>query len=463
MTFKLGVHAQVCAFCRFVVVRTDRGLEKHGHVADLLELPSPFVVGGGGFWSGKRFEVEGRAQYDRHDNVSAPWQEFLLGFPEDGSFAWVAQAQGRWYVTYEIAGISAPPIAELRPGGPVNLGAHGAWVVQEVGTRRLVSAQGNLTGIPRPGVGSGFADLSAPEGRFGTLDYGDGSSDRPVVYLGQQFDPVGIRLDSGVPLAEPEAKVRHVQCPTCGGNLPLFSAQVERVVCQYCGSQSDVTQGGLRVLGPTPRSTHRPLIAVGTEAELRGVKVVCCGSVLRSCVVDGQRYPWTEYLLWAGPSVGYWWLMEEEGAWSLVTPLEVGDVADADSTVVYRGQSYHWKQEVRARIDHVVGEFYWKVAIGETVTAAEFAGPGGKVSRERSDSEVVYSFCGPLHPSELEAFGVRGASSAAGGDGSGGSHSGCATVFVVFVALALVLALAMADDCGGGVGGPSFGGGYYSK
>jgi hypothetical protein len=462
MTFKLGARSQVCGYCRFVVVRTDRGLEKHGRIADLLELPSPLVVGHGGFWAGKRFEVEGRVQYDRVGAASAPWQEFLLGFPEDGSTCWVASAQGRWYATREVQALGAPSSDYLSPGATIDLGQHGAWVVQELGLRQLKSAEGNLTGIPKPDVVTRFADLSGPQGRFATLDYGDGS-EPPQLFVGYQFNPAEIRLDSGAPLEAPTAQVKDVQCPTCGGNLPLLSERAERVVCQYCGTQSDLRQGHLQALGPTPRAPVEPLIPIGAEAVLRGVKVVCCGFVVRSCLVEGERYAWREYLLWAGPSAGYWWLMEEDGAWWLVTPLEPGDVADSELSATYRGESYSWKQRVTARVDHVVGEFYWKVTIGESVEATEFEGPGGKISRERAETEVTYSFCGGFSPQELASFGIQPPTGLAGG-ASSGATAGCGTVAViVLVLLALVIVIALADCSDGGGGGGFYGGGTYSK
>lgn len=428
-------------------------------MADLLELPSPFAVGGGGYWGSKRFEVEGRAQYDRVGAASAPWQEFLLGFPEDGSIWWIASAQGRWYATREVPPPPLPPFEHLRPGSPLDLGPAGAWVVQEVGQRRLLSAQGNLTGIPRPDVIARFADLSGPRGAFGTIDYGDGSAP-PILFVGEQFDPAGIRLDSGVPLAQPGAEVRSVQCPTCGGNLPLLSERSERVVCQYCGTQSDVTQGHLQALGPTPRAAIPPRIAIGAEGELRGVKVVCCGSMVRSCFVSGERFSWTEYLLWGGASVGYWWLMEEEGNWTLVTPLEPGDVSDSGSFVTYRGDTYVQSQSVNARVDQVIGEFYWKVAIGEAVEASDFVGPMGKISRERSDSEVTYSLCGPMSSSELLPFGIGSTgSSPAGSSGV----AGCGQLLAIaLLLLVVIIFMAAIDDCDGG-GGGFYGGGYYSK
>jgi ribosomal protein S27AE len=473
MTFKFGgARAQVCNYCRFVVARTDRGLVPTGRMADLLEIPSPFVVSQGGWWGQRRFEVEGRAQYDRVGVASAPWQEILVGFPEDGTSAWIASAQGRWYVTQEMPAVPLPSFEALGPGSHVDLGQYVAWVVQEVGHRKLVSAEGNLTGIPKPGVHTRFADISAQGGRFGTIDYGDGS-EAPVLFLGQQFDPAGIKLDSGMPVEQPEAKVKDLQCPNCGGSLPLLSQRAERVVCQYCGTASDVTQGALQALGPSPRPPIDPILPIGAEGVLRGQKMVCCGLVVRSCYVDGMQYPWREYLLWGGNSVGYWWLMEEDGKWSLVTPVETGEVLDSGGSAMYRGGTYAFKQQVEASVDYVVGEFYWKVAIGERVTATELEGPGGKVSREQSAQEVNYSFCAPLDPRELTAFGIPAPSGSAMGTGSSmfsdfgssgdddsSSSGGCSGVIglvVVLVIIAIIIALA---DCDGG---GYIGGGYYSK
>ena len=44
------------------------------------------------------------------------------------------------------------------------------------------------------------------------------------------------------------------------------------------------------------------------------------------CTVEGERYRWREYLVYAGPRVGYLWLMEEDGVWHLVTPISPGEV-----------------------------------------------------------------------------------------------------------------------------------------
>lgn len=469
LTFKFAQsRAQVCPHCRFVVARTDRGLQAAGRMAELLEIPTPLRAGVQGIWNNEPFIVEGRLQMDRAGAPGAPWQEILISFPTRGSHLWVAYAQGRWYGTSEqpLPPTGVPPLQSLRPGTQVDLGSYGVWVVGEVGQRRVVSGEGEITNVPAPGVVTTYADISAAGGRFGTIDYGDGRA-APELFLGQQFDPAVMRLESGMPVDAPEAKVSALTCPSCGGNLPLLSQQSERVICMYCGTASDITQGKLAALGPSPPPPIRPYLPIGAEGTLRGERVICCGFMIRSCIVDGESYPWREYLLFAGERGGYRWLVEEDGNWQHVVPLEPGDVADSGHAAMLRGNHYHFKQEVSATVDYVIGEFYWKVAVGERVQAATLVGPGGEISRERAPTEISYSFCAPLSRAELAA--AFGLAPPAAGVGDAGAPGGCQQVImtiIVIVIILVVIAVALSGGCGGGGGttggswgGPSFGGG----
>jgi Domain of unknown function (DUF4178) len=336
----------------------------------------------------------------------------------------------------------------------VHLDGHGMFTVVEVGKRRVISGEGELPHVAAPGVPTGFADLSGPGGAFGTIDYGDGRSLPPKLYLGRQFDPTELALDSGAPVEPAEAQVTALSCPTCGGNLPLAApGTAERIVCRYCGTASDITRGALVALGQSPRPPVDPYIPLGAEGQLRGQRVLCIGFVIRGCSVEGDRYRWREYLLYAGPRVGYLWLMEEDGAWQLVTPLAPGDVQVSGTSARYRGNEYSFKQSVQAEVEYVVGEFYWKVEIGESVRATEYRGPGGIVSVEQSPTEVNLSWCEPVPGRELAAaFGLSPPALA------GGKLSGTVKTLLLIVALVLLLLLLLSlmDDCGGG------GGGYYS-
>ena len=75
--------AKVCEYCRTTVVRSDRGLENLGKVADLAMTPSLIAVGDQGTLGGRPFEVLGRVQLD---HGKGPWDEHYFGF--DYGQAW---------------------------------------------------------------------------------------------------------------------------------------------------------------------------------------------------------------------------------------------------------------------------------------------------------------------------------------------------------------------------------------
>ena len=477
ISFKFaGAAAQVCKSCKFVVARTDRDLTAVGRVGDLVDIPSPLQVGGTGRWNGEAFVVDGRVQLDRAGAPGAPWQEIFVAFPNSGRWCWVASAQGRWYATSDapLPPGGLPHFASMRPGMQVSLGPHGMWTVAEVGQRRVISGEGEMPFVAKPKEVTPFVDIAGPNGAFGTMDYGDGRELAPHLYLGRQIDPAVMQLDSGMPVEASEAKVDALACPGCGGNLPIIApGSAERIVCRYCGMTSDVGQGALKTLGPAPRPPMQPAIPLGQEGNLRGNRVICIAFMIRGCTVDGERYRWREYLLYAGPRVGYLWLMEEDGAWKLVTPLPPGEVQVAGGSAVYRGQSYHQKQSNYAQVEHVVGELYWKVEVGEQVRATDYQGPGGIVSVEQAPTEVTISFCQEIPWNELaQAFNLPAGSPfsglgsySPGGGGGSSTASSCGTIILVVVILFILIVVMAIGDCGGGgvgggsFGGPSFGGG----
>jgi hypothetical protein len=150
--------------------------------------------------------------------------------------------------------------------------------------------------------------------------------------------------------------------------------------------------------------------------------------------------------------------------------MEAGDVMDGGHSVVVGGNQYALKQSVMANVDYVIGEFYWKVEIGERVEATEFAGPGGKVSREKTATEVNYSFGTPISPGEVfAAFGLAppaGATAAFAGTSDGSGGGGCSNVIVTIIVILVIcgiIGLAMAGACGGGGGGTVGGGSWGGK
>jgi len=54
----------------------------------------------------------------------------------------------------------------------------------------------------------------------------------------------------------------------------------------YCGTASDITQGKLAALGPRRLRRFAPT-SDWRNRTLRGSQVVCCGFMIRSCMVEG--------------------------------------------------------------------------------------------------------------------------------------------------------------------------------
>ncbi len=410
--------AQVCAYCRAVVVRTDRDLRTRGRVADLLALASPLGVGGTGSLFGVRFRVFGRVQYDRAQAAGAPWQELYVGM-ESGRWCWLAQAQGRWYATALAAPAGPlPSYAAALPGVAIDLGALGRFVVAERQPRRTLSGEGELPFPIQQAVIEAYADLSGPGGQFATLDFGDGTGP-PQVFVGRIVGPGELRIDAGAgaPIAETTVATAKLTCPGCGGELPLgVPERAERVVCRYCNLQSDVTQGALvalRKLAPPPVP---PAIPLGARGTLRGEEVTCIGFLVRGTTIDDERFHWREYLLYTARGA-FVWLLEEDGEWQHIVPVELGDIAQVGpEALLHRGARYTLVQSSVAEVESVLGEFYWKIEVGERVDARSFEGPGGtKLEEERTAGEITASFSTPIPIREVRAaFALDRLAAAAG-------------------------------------------------
>ncbi|HXM34574.1 MAG TPA: DUF4178 domain-containing protein, partial [Pyrinomonadaceae bacterium] len=117
VSFKTGSSVVVvCEFCQSVVARTDRALEDLGKVAEIVDTGSPLDVGLYGQHHGVAFELTGRAQLGHE--AGGVWDEWYAAFA-DGRWGWLAEAQGRFYITFELSFPeqgSLPSFEELQLG-----------------------------------------------------------------------------------------------------------------------------------------------------------------------------------------------------------------------------------------------------------------------------------------------------------------------------------------------------------
>lgn len=389
---------RVCGHCRSAVLRTDRGVETLGQFADLVPIASALRLFAEGRYGTTGFQIIGMAQL-RHASGGV-WQEWYAKL-DGGQWAWISEAQGRLYLTFERPDLAAPALAALAPGAEIEL-AGGRFTVAERSEARYIAALGEIPYRLVPGSAFRYADLADGRGGFATIDYGDGS-EPPAVYTGYQVAPDALGLSGGEVQpggAAPAAGAR-LACPNCNGSLELRAPdQSLRVVCPYCHSLVSVERGALSIIARQAEAPS-PAIALGSTARFAEGALTVIGHVARSALIDGDWWPFEEYLLYA-PELGFRWLVCSDGHWSYVQPVATGAV-DLSHGVHYDGVAFHRFQTAELRVDRVLGEFYWRIETGERVQAEDYIAPPAMLSRESTASEQNWSLSSYLAPRAVAA------------------------------------------------------------
>lgn len=407
IAFELGATLlKVCDQCGTAVARTGADVAGYGKVAALIPTPSVLKLGLQGDYEGAPpFRLVGRLQLDYGDGT---WDEWLMGFT-DGSWAWLSEAQGRFHFMGQAELPPLPDFDAVRPGQTVDLGPPGTFVVAEVRTARFAAAAGELPFAVAPGSELRFADLSGPQGRLATIDYGAGN-EAAALYVGSEVS-LGQLGFSDLPTEED--RLKHVsgddlKCPQCGGPVELRAPdQARRVACSYCGSLLDAAHD-LAVLEALAQPDLVPVLPLGSKGRLRGVEWTVIGAMERSVTVEDVRYPWREYLLHQ-PREGFRWLVEAKGHWSFVEAVGAGDVGERHGQPTYGGVTFKHFQSGTATVDHVIGEFYWAVARGDETETEDYVAPPRMLSKEEAESEITWSLGTYVDAEEVwRAFGLAG-------------------------------------------------------
>lgn len=459
--------AKICEFCRATVVRSDRGLENLGKVADLANTPSLIAVGDQGTLSGRPFEVLGRVQLD---HGKGPWDEYYVTFDYGQAWGWLAYAQGRWYVTTLVPGLAIPPYQSLFVEMDVPLGEHGSFRISEIKTGTIVSAEGELPGPFPPGFVRHYADCYGVNNAFATLDYHDGAGSYSV-FTGWIFEETQMQVTQLGPRSANKVKSQQIKCPQCGGDIPkLAGDRAERIGCPYCGAVSDIALQ--QVVAQQERAMQMPDIPIGSRGTLDGIEYICIAYVRRSSDFDGERYTWEEFLLWA-QSLGYRWLVKDpETGWSWVNALNLAelDLTAMPNQVGWGGRTFSRRNQNVARVDYVLGEVYWKCELGEETQVIDFVDGNEVLSRESGGGEANWSYAAPMPWSVIaQAFGLpldgAGARGISTGGGAAASSGGCASTGVILIIVVIILLICMLGACGscmdGTGGGTGTSGGTY--
>ena len=394
----------VCSHCQTVVARQGNRLEDHGRIGAIVDTDSPLQLNAEGRVGRDGFRLVGHLQ---KDHGAGPWDEWYVEF-DSGDTGWLSEAEGAFYLLRADGTAPDLHLEDFEPGHRFSLKNY-RLVVEERGHGRVVAAEGQLPNDVDPSAEGHYVDATGPGRVFVTLDFGTASSD-PEVYLGKRLklEELGIAADQLRPRVK-QVALQQARCTNCNGPLELRAPdRSKRVACPFCGALLDVSQGKLAFLELLKKPEHAPIIPLGAKGQLKGAEWVCIGFLVRSCVVEGVRYPWEEYLLF-NRARGFTWLMNSNGHWVFLEPLDAGEVAVAAGSAAHLdGVRYRAFQSVTAITETVLGEFYWEVEAGERATAEEYVAPPYSVNEDRTDTEVSFTKGEYLPPEQVrEAFRLK--------------------------------------------------------
>ena len=406
----------VCSFCRSVVVRDGAALRKVGESAELFDDFSPLALGTTGRWQGAPFALVGRVQWGAAQTRWTEWHA-LFDPPADGSApgrsGWLSEDNGRYVLGFDTP---LPPGSVPRPeslvvGAPLTVAGR-RWVVASVVEASPLAAEGELPKRPRLGATVPLADVRSPtDDAVGTLDYGDPAA--PAWSEGRSVELAALGLAGLSGESEKTLSGRAFTCPSCGFTLEPKLESSQSIVCPQCRAVVDLSAGvgGDLAHFQQARGATAPAIplgSIGTFAFGSGTPVpwqVVGYSERRTLPADGEdeTFLWREYLLYHRAS-GFAFLVDSEDGWSWAIPATgVPDVRDGrGDRVAFQGVDYRRQEAYDSEIDHVEGEFYWRLARGERTAHADYRGSGGqadfRLNREETrrggrdgDVEVVWS------------------------------------------------------------------------
>ena len=210
------------------------------------------------------------------------------------------------------------------------------------------------------------------------------------------------------------------------------------------------------------------ILPIADARGLNNAEWTVLGYVERSTGMMGgdDWFGWQEYLLY-NIQHGYRWLVFDEGMFYLITPLAAGDIDASRAPLFVRFNNIHYRQrnQQQARVDYVLGEFYWKVEVGETVWAEDFEHGREVISSEKTQTEISWSH-GVVIPIPVvaQAFGYQPKATGYGnadpstfGTGGVSPSGGMSSALIIVIVIIVLLVFGMAA-CGSCVGGGSGGG-----
>jgi hypothetical protein len=209
-------------------------------------------------------------------------------------------------------------------------------------------------------------------------------------------------------------KTKSISCPNCGAAVELRGfAHTLSVVCPQCMTVLDASTPEIQILQKFEGKTQtKPTIPLGSRGKIGGTQYEVIGFQVRQVSDDGeQAYSWDEYLLF-NPFKGFRYLTEYNGHWNFVhveTALPEQTLGRGKIAMRYGGQTYLAFDSMTASTAYVLGEFPWRIHVGESAACQDFIAPPLMLSSESTDGEVTWSRAEYMTGSQIwQAFQLQG-------------------------------------------------------
>lgn len=393
----------VCEYCTSTLTRKGEVLESIGKMAALQDDPTLLQIGSEGMYKGVHFGVIGRIQLNYgEEGADGLWNEWHVMF-DDMRTGWLGEAAGEFTLTFEKQlPLQPPPHAAIHVEDRIDLGG-AEFEVTDIESATCIAGQGELPFAVGPGYSAPVVDLRR-DGEFATIDYSD---DPPRVYVGERVDGAALKLTNlrdAASLPEKTVAADTFACPQCAAPFKLSSGRISTYGCASCGAVLDTSLSAVRVVLKAQEEANAPLeIPLGAKGRFEGIDWEVIGHMRRGARSEAgpTGFSWSEYLLFDAKA-GFRWLTTSAGHWSYVNNA-AKSVKVAGTTARQDGRAYEHFERYQSEVLHVLGEFYWRVKVGDTAAVDDYIAPPVMVSREKTGKEVTWSIATYATPEEIAA------------------------------------------------------------